>query len=72
MQQTPERVQVELSVKKLEELIQGGHLCASQVQCLNAKSKQTLWKMCLKLCGEKLCQAQCSVAKNKHDGERLI
>lgn len=52
-------VQVEISAKHIERLILDGHLCASQVKCLNSESKQKIWQMCLNICGKKMCRSQC-------------
>ncbi|WP_261836284.1 hypothetical protein [Vibrio ishigakensis] len=72
MDHSSNRVQVELSTEKLEQLIQEGHICASQIRCLNSESKQTVWQMCLKICGKKMCQAQCLAVKRKQLKDRLL
>ncbi|PMK66506.1 hypothetical protein BCT61_03300 [Vibrio breoganii] len=52
-------VQVEISAEHIERLILDGHLCASQVKCLNSESKQKIWQMCLNICGKKMCNLHC-------------
>ncbi|ANO32542.1 hypothetical protein BCT86_02960 [Vibrio breoganii] len=52
-------VQVEISAEHIERLILDGHLCASQVKCLNSESKQKVWQMCLNICGKKMCRLHC-------------
>lgn len=50
-----QRIQIELSVEKLVELFQQGHLCAGQLRCLTPESKQVVWRLCLEMCGHTAC-----------------
>lgn len=43
-------VQLEIGIDKLELLFSKGELCATEVRCLNGKSKKTLWQLCLSSC----------------------
>ncbi len=43
-------VQLEINIDKLESLFSKGELCATEVRCLNGKSKKTLWQLCLSSC----------------------
>lgn len=46
----PKVVQVEIGIDKLEALFSNGELCATEVRCLNGRSKKTLWRLCLASC----------------------
>lgn len=41
---------IEISSEKMEMLLAFHHICAEDVRCLNATSKQCLQKLCLKTC----------------------
>ncbi len=60
----PPSVQVEISLEKLESLIRDGHLCASQIRCLNLTSKHHIQNLCLNACAYTLCQAKYSAAES--------
>ncbi|GAB7219743.1 hypothetical protein VcTj87_15640 [Vibrio comitans] len=62
MDWNPHTVQVEISAEHIERLTLDGHLCVSQIKCLNSESKQKIWQMCLNICGKKCAlQANCVV-----------
>ena len=44
------KVQIELDETVLARLFADGHLCAAQISCLNLKSKQAIWQLCLTAC----------------------
>ncbi len=64
MDWNPNTVQIEISAEHIERLILDGHLCASQVKCLNSESKQKIWQMCLNICGKKMCRLNCLKAEH--------
>ena len=45
---------IEISSEKMETLLAFHHICAADVRCLNANSKQCLQKLCLKTCLNKM------------------
>ena len=47
-------VQIEVSLDKLEELFSKGELCAADLHCLNSKSKERIWNICLTSCANKM------------------
>ncbi len=55
---TPDVVQLEIDADKLESLFASGVLCVSDMRCLNASSKASIWRMCLTSCASR---AQCNV-----------
>ena len=59
------KVNLSISSSKLAELIQAGHLCAADFNCLDPESKQQVWQLCLWSCNKrvhctKLCTQQCN------------
>lgn len=59
------KVNISISNQKLAELIQAGHLCAADLNCLDAESKQQVWQLCLWSCNKrvhctKACTKQCN------------
>jgi len=59
------KVNVSISSEKLAELIQSGHLCAADLNCLDAESKQQVWQLCLWSCNKRVnctksCTQQCN------------
>ncbi len=63
-----QRIQIELSVEKLVELFQQGHLCAGQLRCLTPESKQVVWRLCLEMCGHTACcEAVTPTGKSAHE-----
>jgi hypothetical protein len=51
-QQDPEitNLRVEVSKTTLARLLKAGQVCAADFQCLDYKSKQGLWRLCLDNC----------------------
>jgi len=49
-----ETVLIEMDLKKLESLFNQGDLCALDLRCLNAKSKQLVQSLCLTSCAKSL------------------
>lgn len=47
-------LQVEIDPEKVLELLNAGVLCAADLRCLDAKSKDTLWQLCLHSCTARL------------------
>ncbi len=64
--QTVTSVQIEISLDKLESLLQNGHLCAAQIRCLNAESKQHIQNLCLNTCTYTLCQKRFTARPLQH------
>jgi len=59
------KVNLSISSQKLAELIRAGHLCAADLNCLDAESKQQVWQLCLWSCNKrvhcsKACTKQCN------------
>lgn len=46
-------VRVEIAAETLTRLLAGGQLCAADLRCLDGRSKQHLWRLCLKSCARK-------------------
>ncbi|HPA13732.1 MAG TPA: hypothetical protein PKV75_00535 [Desulfobacterales bacterium] len=44
------RVRVEITEETLTRLLEKGHVCAADFRCLDCKSKQCLWRLCLESC----------------------
>jgi hypothetical protein len=49
-----ETVRIEISEKTLIRLLRAGQVCAADLRCLDCKSKQCLWRLCLRSCAENL------------------
>lgn len=49
-----EMVQVEISLEKLASLFESGVLCAADLHCLTAHSKQHVSDLCLTTCARKI------------------
>lgn len=43
-------LRVEISMATLARLLKAGQVCAADFQCLDHKSKQGLWRLCLDNC----------------------
>lgn len=59
------KVNLSISTHKLAELIQAGHLCVADLNCLDAESKQQVWQLCLWSCNKRVhcfkpCTQQCN------------
>lgn len=59
------KVNLSISTRKLAELIQAGHLCAADFNCLDPESKQQVWQLCLWSCNKRVhctqsCTQQCN------------
>lgn len=49
-----ERVQLEISLDKLALLFESGLICAAEIRCLTADSKQHVSDLCLSSCAKKI------------------
>lgn len=49
-----QRVRVEVDTKILNRLLAAGQVCAADFRCLDCKSKQCIWRLCLLNCASKL------------------
>ena len=49
-QDTTKRVRVEITETTLLRLLTGGQVCAADFRCLDCRSKQCLWNLCLRSC----------------------
>ncbi|MDX2322366.1 MAG: hypothetical protein QNK26_17410 [Moritella sp.] len=59
------KVNLSISTHKLAELIQAGHLCVADLNCLDSKSKQQVWQLCLWSCNKRVhCTKPCSQQYN--------
>ncbi|MFC3185599.1 hypothetical protein ACFOD0_01640 [Shewanella intestini] len=62
------KLNISLSYQQLASLIDHGHLCAADLQCLDKETKQALWQMCLIHCQQRIhcknvvCQPQTKVS----------
>lgn len=45
-----ELIRLEINVEKLRQLLNAGVLCAANFRCLDCKSKQCIWQICLADC----------------------
>lgn len=60
------KINVSISSQKLAELIQAGHLCAADLNCLDPESKQQVWQLCLWSCNKRInCTKACTKQCNK-------
>lgn len=48
------RVRVEVTEETLMRLLTAGQVCAAELHCLDCKSKQCLWRICLESCAKSL------------------
>ena len=60
-----ETVRVEIAEKTLVRLLRAGQVCAADLRCLDCKSKQCLWRLCLRSCAEKLKTGMDGIAVQK-------
>jgi hypothetical protein len=56
------RVRVEITEETLTRLLAKGHVCAADFRCLDCKSKQCLWRLCLKSCAKNYKTGMAGVA----------
>jgi hypothetical protein len=47
-------VRVQVDAKTLNRLLAAGQVCAADFRCLDCKSKQCIWRLCLLNCANKL------------------
>ncbi|MEH6452602.1 MAG: hypothetical protein V7782_06105 [Psychromonas sp.] len=47
-------IQLEISFEKLTVLFESGLICAAEVRCLTAHSKQQVSKLCLSVCAKRI------------------
>ena len=59
-------LQIEIGADKLELLFNKGELCAAEIRCLNAESKQSLWRLCLSSCSKRMQANIFSFKSNAH------
>ncbi|WP_413701718.1 hypothetical protein ACLKMH_09255 [Psychromonas sp. KJ10-10] len=52
-------VQLEISIEKLAYLIESGAICAGEIRCLTADSKQQVSALCLSSCAKNI---SCNIA----------
>jgi len=45
-------IRVEITEETLLRLLNGGQVCAADFRCLDCKSKQCLWRLCLRSCSD--------------------
>ena len=45
-------IRVEITEETLLRLLAGGQVCAADFRCLDCKSKQCLWNLCLRSCAK--------------------
>ena len=43
-------IRVEIRTEMLQQLMASGQACAADFRCLDARSKESLWRMCLDSC----------------------
>ena len=48
------KVRVEVNEETLNRLLSSGQVCAAEFRCLDCKSKECLWHLCLKSCTNNL------------------
>jgi hypothetical protein len=60
-----ETIRVEIAEKTLVRLLRAGQVCAADLRCLDCKSKQCLWRLCLRSCAEKLETRMDGIAARK-------
>lgn len=46
-------IRVEIAEETLLRLLAGGQVCAADFRCLDCKSKQCLWNLCLRSCANR-------------------
>jgi hypothetical protein len=64
------KVNLSISSSKLAELIQAGHLCAADLNCLDPESKRQVWQLCLWSCNKRVhCTKSCTRQCNSDDCE---
>lgn len=55
------QLNIGISTTKLASLIQQGHLCAADLQCLDKQTKQQVWQLCLWACKKRIgCTKDCA------------
>lgn len=47
-------IRIEIAETTLNRLLRAGQVCAADLRCLDCKSKQCLWRLCLRSCAENL------------------
>ncbi len=59
-----ERVKLEIPVQLLSVLMEGGHLCAAQVRCLDTESQKLMKQQCLDSCRKRAAKGCLSIPVN--------
>lgn len=65
---TSPRIQLSLSVDKLQQLLAQGAICINDLADIQPEAKRMLWKLCLQNCKSGACERR---AKAVNDEERL-
>jgi hypothetical protein len=69
-------VNIGLSEHKIAQLINEGHLCAADIQCLDKASKQIIWQLCLWCCQNRIhCQnisCHSSLVESNNEAKVLV
>lgn len=60
-----ETIRIEIAEKTLLRLLRARQVCAADLRCLDCKSKQCLWRLCLRSCAEKLKAGMDGIAPRK-------
>ncbi|MCT7941790.1 MULTISPECIES: hypothetical protein [Shewanella] len=59
-------VNIGLSETKIAQLINEGHLCAADIQCLDKSSKKIIWQLCLWCCQKRIYCKQVACHQDEH------
>jgi hypothetical protein len=46
-------LRIEITEEMMQRLLDGGQVCASDLNCLDCESKHCLWRLCLKSCARR-------------------
>ena len=62
---TPPRIQLSLSVDKLQQLLAQGAICINDLADIQPEAKRVLWKLCLQNCQSNGCERRPKAINDK-------
>lgn len=51
-------IRIEMSAETITRLLAQGQVCAAEIRCLDCRSKECLWRLCLETCARKMGNSQ--------------
>jgi hypothetical protein len=61
-----QRIRVEVDTETLNRLLAAGQVCAADFRCLDCKSKQCIWRLCLLNCTNELTSEKATESAHRN------